>query len=312
MSISTPQLYASEWSPEYGVSDRLAGEQEEAGEAEVVEHAELELVDCPASRHPLAFVDGVRRIEAQLFYADDHGEPRPGIAGVFAVGAVVPEPSGRLQVDRVRVERWALFQGEQQAELPAQPGGWSWRSATVDDFGLDALVANLQGRMRGAESELAQELASEDFHVCLDGPLSKSASGRQVGYVKTHHRRLLAPADHARVADLQGGQRTSLFRCGERFSCYLRLLPRKQYQHTWYGVVRLEVPSVDTELVNQVAGSLQRFAGVPHVDPRAPQNLQAIGALEKELRRRCGDPGLSLRATRVAVRQFAARTASST
>jgi hypothetical protein len=39
----------------------------------------------------------------------------------------------------------------------------------------------------------------------------------------------------------------------------------------------------------------------PHIDPRAPQNLVPIGALERELRHRMGDPGLVYRALRLAV-----------
>ena len=47
--------------------------------------------------------------------------------------------------------------------------------------------------------------------------------------------------------------------------------------------------------------SVPRFAGVPHRDPRAPQNLQPIGALETHLRHLLGHPGLATRAVREAV-----------
>jgi hypothetical protein len=42
-------------------------------------------------------------------------------------------------------------------------------------------------------------------------------------------------------------------------------------------------------------------ASEPHIDPRAPQNLVPIGALERQLRHRMGDPGLVYRALRSAV-----------
>jgi hypothetical protein len=39
----------------------------------------------------------------------------------------------------------------------------------------------------------------------------------------------------------------------------------------------------------------------PHIEPRAPQNLVPIAALERDLRHRLGDAGLVLRALRSAV-----------
>ena len=44
------------------------------------------------------------------------------------------------------------------------------------------------------------------------------------------------------------------------------------------------------ELADRSAVMLQRYASVQHKDPRAPQNLYPIAALERELRRRLGDP----------------------
>ena len=45
---------------------------------------------------------------------------------------------------------------------------------------------------------------------------------------------------------------------------------------------------------------LPRYGSSPHKDPRAPQNLFPIGGLERELRRRLGDPLLIQRALREA------------
>ena len=45
---------------------------------------------------------------------------------------------------------------------------------------------------------------------------------------------------------------------------------------------------------------LPRFASEPHKDSRAPQNLYPIAGLERELRRRLGDPRLLYRALRAA------------
>ena len=45
---------------------------------------------------------------------------------------------------------------------------------------------------------------------------------------------------------------------------------------------------------------LPRFASAEYKDARAPQNLYPIAGLERELRRRLGDPRLLYRALRVA------------
>jgi hypothetical protein len=46
---------------------------------------------------------------------------------------------------------------------------------------------------------------------------------------------------------------------------------------------------------------LPRYAGLGHIDPRAPQNLQPVAALERHLRHGLGDIALAVRATREAV-----------
>ena len=46
--------------------------------------------------------------------------------------------------------------------------------------------------------------------------------------------------------------------------------------------------------------TLPRFASAAHKDPRAPQNLYPIAALERELRRRLGDAQWVWRALKLA------------
>ena len=50
-----------------------------------------------------------------------------------------------------------------------------------------------------------------------------------------------------------------------------------------------------------VAATLPRYAGIPWLDPRAPQNLQPVGALERHLRHSLGDSRLASRAVRESV-----------
>ena len=141
----------------------------------------------------------------------------------------------------------------------------------------------------------------------LDGPLRKGQHITDaVGLVKTHHVRYLPDALNRVVGALDAGERTPVFRIDARpFS-----------RHAW--VLRLPGPpggpwraSSDASerhaagRGNHHAGQHRerrapRFASVPHKDPRAPQNLAPIRALERLLRHRLGDAQVWYRALRVA------------
>jgi hypothetical protein len=176
----------------------------------------------------------------------------------------------------------------------------------VDATDPEAPVKALQQRMRRAEAELAERLMMMGYLTVVDGPLSylRNLDVPVIGYVKTHRRTLLPPNLHARIPTLSAGARSSLFRLGEdRYSCYLRLLPPSPGANPWHAIVRLEVPqSVGLASARQVAdraaGLLPRFAGIAHCDPRAPQNLQPVGALEDHLRHRLAPAPLAYRAVR--------------
>ena len=87
----------------------------------------------------------------------------------------------------------------------------------------------------------------------------------------------------------------------DRHSWYLRLpVPAGA---PWAGVVRIECSAaLAIDEVTRLAGLSQRclgrFASAAYKDSRAPQNLYPIGGLERELRRRLGDPPLLYRALR--------------
>jgi len=284
-------ITVSEWVPSYGDPHQLEDEQEYA---KIWEHSELQAVDCVAGPRPrVAFVDGVRRAEAILYL-----DQITAVAGVVGAGAAVPGAG----YAGVRVER--VFLRAAEISLPAQPGGWSWRSLLIPPD-LEAELA-LQRAMRELEAEVAASLAAEGYALVLDGPLQASLP-RAVGYVKTQQRSLLAPDQNAALGALRAGQRSSLFAWGSKHGCYVRLGRSDGHQHPYHGLVRLEaMGEAETcrTWLHEVAGWLPAFAGVAHLDPRAPQNLQPIAGLEKELRRRCGDPGLALRAVRQAVAQL--------
>lgn len=64
--------------------------------------------------------------------------------------------------------------------------------------------------------------------------------------------------------------------------------------HNLHGIVRLELSSdipltTAQTIADQTAYLIPEYASYPYKDPRAPQNLTPVGALERELGRRMGD-----------------------
>jgi hypothetical protein len=215
----------------------------------------------------------------------------------------------RPEYGESRVIRLAIFGSGLRAALPEVPGGWRWQSACVDDTRAEAPLEDLQKRMRIAEAELSEALCGAGYLTVVDGPLYyvRSRDLPVVGYVKTHHKAKLSPKHHRKIPELDAGERTSLFRLGDdRYSAYLRLTGRSPTSSPWAGIVRIEVPqsaglAAAVDAADRITGVLPRFAGVPYRDPRAPQNLQPVGALETYLRHLLGHPGLATRAVREAV-----------
>jgi hypothetical protein len=305
------EVFVEDWQAAYGSPYLVLADDTGDGRAEPVEDGgELRPRQPPAPSAGLriAFVDGVRRGEAALYQRDERtGTIVSGAAGSHACGAVLAG-DGRLQHAHERVRRLVIWGGGLAGELPEVAGGWSWTSRSTASLEPDAPLKDLQARMRQAEGMLAEELSENGYLVVVDGPLNyvRSRDLPVVGYVKTHHRALLAPEHHRLVPELGPGLRTSLFRLSDRYSCYLRLAAPGPLSGPWAGIVRLEVPqsaglAAAVAVVDSVAATVPRYAGVAHRDPRAPQNLQPIGALETHLRHLLGDPRLAYRAVRAAV-----------
>jgi hypothetical protein len=307
-------VFVEDWAVTHG-SPYLVETDEGDGAAELVEDgAALRKhrgrVNAGEAR-PLAFVDGVRRVEAYL-WREEAGTRARGVVGAHAAGAAVIREGQRATFERVRSDRVLVWGGGLRQPLSPPPPAPRWRTLSIADDDPVALVGALQERMRVAEAEIAEGLSSAGFLAIQDGSLSRVRDPDEpiVGYVKTHHRMLLSPEHHAHVGELDAGERTSLFaiaagaaRSRTVYSAYVRLTPRGPMASAWAGIVRIEIPQVvglveARRLADHVAFVLPRFAGVPHVDPRAPQNLQPIGALESHLRHLLGDPGLATRAVR--------------
>jgi hypothetical protein len=258
----------------------------------------------------VAFVDGVRRVDARLTLDDPVAGPTSGMVGTFAVGATRwDRPARRSQVTDVRVERWAVLAGGREEQMPTTALDPAVGTTTCASEDPGYLLIELHTRMRRAEGELATKLARDEWFVVADGPLNDLSAHSVVGLVKSHRVTYLEPARNAVVAHLAPGQRTPLFCIADykRYSWYVRLAMLRA-SHSWTGIVRCEtsgqLPTRSAiTLADRTAAVLPVVASEPHVDPRAPQNLVPIGALEKELRHRMGDRGLVYRALREAVMQ---------
>ena len=301
------QLRVDPWQPDYGASAEI--------EVDLGPPVGLELgVEEPGRWQPIpaplpaglpscAFIDGVRRIETRLF-AEDGDIVAPGLAGSWAVGcawSTRPPKIASIAVGRELVVGGGLL--PPAFEFRVGDGTLVFRPQSVPGAAPLDPLRGLQNVMRQAEAELAREtLASGHADLVVsDGPLDYFQSGPAIGMVKRQSRSYLDVSRAPVLTQLQPGERTPMFKLGEqrleRYSWYLRLSQPRAIDGTMAGIVRLEVAAsggLDAARgMADLAGSvLPRFASQPGHDPRAPQNLYPVGALEALLRRRLGDTAL--------------------
>ncbi len=308
------QVFVEDWAASYGSPYLIPTDDPGAGKGILVEDGKELRCRIGLPYRPtdgcLAFVDGVRRGEASLWMEEPAtGGSARGIAGGHACGAVIADGQSRAIFGETRVHRLAIWGSGLQGQLPPVAGGWAWESRSITDTTPDAPLKNLQTRMRQDEGNLAERLCQEGHLTIVDGPLNfvRSRDLPVVGCIKTHRDPILDPEHHRRIPELGAGERTSLFCLGEdRYSAYLRLAPVSAIASPWSGIVRIEIPQSAglkdaIAVADRIAGALPLFAGVAHRDPRAPQNLQPIGGLEKHLRHLLGHAGLAVRAVRESV-----------
>jgi len=311
-TIVGARIHVESWAPEYGApldrDDTIVPAEGSVDDAvETADWAPREGLDDGVEL--VSFVDGVRRIDARLAVDDPEVGPIPGICGTFAVGAVSWDRSKRRsEIHGERVERWAVVgRGRPEVFPPADLDPPYRTVASPHDDPL-ALIGVLHAAMRRAEGLLASELAGDRF-VVADGPLNDVSPQPVVGFIKSHRVTYLPQLRGAVVAALRRGQRTPLFTIADhrRYSWYVRLadLPGG---HAWSGIARCEASgglALDdvVRIADRTAAVLPHVASEPHLDPRAPQNLVPIGAIERTLRHRMGDRGLVERALRAAVAQ---------
>lgn len=297
----------------YGAAFQVDAGSDLALECPIVEDGgELRAHDPLVGPTPgtIAFVDGSMRIDARLTRSTAEGTTT-GIAGCASAGAViVPADGGPLRIDHVVVRRLAIFTGGHRVELPEQPGGWRWEADCVPEDDIELARNRLQRHMRNEEVAIAERLWAEGALTIVDGPLTNIRSSRGspiIGYIKTHHRQMLAAEQWAKVPEIGVGQRTSAFQIRDDFyGAYLRVGDPGPWSSPWGGIVRLDVPAGSgldraIEVLDAAAAWLPRFSSAPHRDARAPVNLTPVGGLEHHLHHLHGDARLGLRAVRAAV-----------
>ena len=303
-----PRILVEAWDPDYGspfaTGDMAPSLAEVDPSVEVPAASWKPIPPEPESGAALrlAFIDGVRRIDALVWIEDSDGALRRGICATYAAGVVAT--SVRAEIREVQVRRRLLTACGSAAPFATDAGIYAPEAAAGESFGQ--LSSSLQELLRRLEIEVAVKERDFDLLV-VDGPLSSHhAREGVVGYVKSHHVSYLEPELERVVGALEPFERTPLFLTTTsycRYSSYLRLGGDRS--HPFSGVVRLELSAElpfakVRRLASLAARTLPRYGSVPHKDPRAPQNLFPIGALERELRRRLGDHAVVHRALRAA------------
>ncbi len=308
------QLFVDAWNPAYGAS--LEGANGADGPvtpstAQIQPDVEVPgpqwrpIDPAPGIACPdvVLLVDGVRRIDAGLWTAEEDGSSYAGLAASYAAGVVRCDlRRGAAELAGALVER-GLFTASPSAE-DVVAGSIRYTLRRVNGTGeASKLPAAVQGPLTALEVEVSGAARDGADLLVVDGPLrNRRQLPRTIGYVKTQHSQYLPAALAQVVPALTAGQRTPVFGLGTAWggwSWYLRLPGRPGAP--WAGIVRVECsPDLDVaeavELAHLSQAALPRFASSAYKDPRAPQNLVPIAGLERRLRSMLGDARLLHRA----------------
>lgn len=313
------RLHVDVWEPAYGTGFDAPDEPEGGLELDLAverEPADWEPLQVSAGTRPastVSFVDGVRRLDANVWIVGDDGAAHPGLCSSYAAGVVRCDGTARVVE---QVVRRGLFSASPAATDVRLPGTsevtYPARRVGGEPGDPDLLRAAVQAQLGATELVVAELARAELPHdgddlLVVDGPLRGRAHlPRTLGYVKSQERRYLPVELEPVVADLEPSQRTPVFTMGtswKRHAWYLRL--PGPGGPPWAGIVRVECAAELTAadaiaLADTSAATLPRFASREFREPRAPQNLVPIAGLERLLRSRLGDVRLLRRGLRAA------------
>ncbi|MFU8850625.1 hypothetical protein ACNAW0_06535 [Micromonospora sp. SL1-18] len=314
------RFYVDAWDPAYGTSFEAAGGGGPAAPSTAQVDADVELAAADwraldvrrdvAAPDVVLLVDGVRRIDASIWTAEEDGGSFPGIAASYAAGVVRCDlERGAAQLAAARVGR-GLFTASPSAQ-DVVAGQVRYPVHRVSGTGeLSKLPAAVQAPLTALEVAVSDAARTDGDLLVVDGQLrSRRHLPRTLGYIKSQHSQYLDARLTAVVIGLAPGQRCPVFRLGTAwggYSWYLRLPGAGGAP--WAGIVRVEcsaeLPEDEAiELADLSLVTLPRFASSPYKDPRAPQNLVPIGGLERTLRARLGDARLLQRSLSMAAQR---------
>lgn len=294
------------WTPTY--ESALQVEEEDAGGVPDVNHFvetdDWRVIEPPRPDplpSPVFFIDGVRRIDTGVVDEADGGIAY-GLLGSYAAGATVHR-DGRADIYAEHIARRVILgAGREHAPIHVPAGSLTlqYDPASTPENSRSKVVAEIQVLMRKLEGDLGRDIAQQAELTFVDGPLTYLLPLEEpiLGYVKTHARYYVGPDLIPVLNALTTGTRTPIFQFGTegvgRYSWYTRVGPKRAMDYSMAGVVRVEISStVGAETAAKYAdlstAILPRFATTAAWDPRAPQNLYPVSALESRLHQRLGD-----------------------
>ena len=318
-SASKVTVSVSAWDPGYGTNLDFKdfGDTDSVEVDDSIEYAtgDWRGIDAVLPNDPLDvfFIDGIQRIEASLSLLAEHDDvPRSALLG--AVGAGIVHWDRRLMKSQ--------FKELLHQRLVVLPVGVS--SQTLGTLGTSVLPFEIRHSKGSDFNDLQDELLKQmselevlltksiDYEpenlVIADGRVRRDHPVFVVGYIKSNEKQYLSGKPAQTVPEIKLGQRSPIFRIEDsfpRFSWYIRVGDIVG-GHGWQGIARLEVSAeLALDAVVSYAAMTAEYLPIAapplHLDPRAPQNLIPIGALERELRRGLGDAELVNRKLREAV-----------
>lgn len=260
----------------------------------------------------IIFIDGRRRLDGR-FLGRKEDQPLYGAFGTLAVGAVKITNNQASFLPSI-IRRVIALGGDVKPPITSISCPFGNNNKLIYDLCLTSSENNpqipillLQKAMLENEARLAEMLCNSDNTLIIrDGPLlygKYQTPENTLGYVKTMGKNYLDPEQTTLLWELKIGQRTPIFAIGKnnqrRLSWYLKsgdssLSAQRLGYHGLHGIVRLDLDGeVELEKAQEIAdlstNLILKYASHPTRDPRAPQNLTPVGALERELGRRMGD-----------------------
>lgn len=257
----------------------------------------------PAAPPDVAFVDGVERRDARVS-AEGEGMPSAGMLVSYAAGAICPAKSPPLRHVSVQ-RRIVLTKGATASTvtLAAHNTAVEYLPAHNAEADAESIDRTLKGLRADLEAEVVRSLIVDGAGLIVcDGRLPPIRDPSAVGLIKTPHRLPLTRADQMEaLAALGTGQRSPVFvrRRSDRayYSWFVALAGAGPFDLALSNLALIEMDdgaprARAIEVADLTASILPSYAPAAYRDPRAPQNLMPVGQLERELRRRLGDPDL--------------------